>query len=82
MNTRPGTTLIAGGNEVHTGPRASKGRMFASAIGVLESDASIEDENEDNNGEVQHSTVLLHIDLCHILFSTIDYEYSHKKYKM
>ena len=51
LTTRPGTTLIAGGNEAHAGPRASKGRMFAFAIGVLESDASIEDENEDNNGE-------------------------------
>jgi len=83
LNTDPGTTLLAGGNEVHAGPPASNARMFAFAIGILEDSKTNEDEseyeNEDNNGEVQYSPVLLHVDLCCILFSIMDYEYSDEK---
>lgn len=85
----PGTTLIAGGsNHVHAGPPANEPRMFAFAIGIpeeqsgkdvatgdgegalLESDA----DQEENDGEVQYSPTLLHIDLCCILFGTLDFD--------
>lgn len=83
LKTDPGTTLLAGGNEVHAGPPAQNARMFAFAIGILEDSEDDQDEsefkNEVNNGEVQYSPVLLHADLCCILFSIIDYEYVDEK---
>lgn len=87
LTTDPGTTLLAGGNEVHAGPPAPNARMFAFAIGILEDSGSSEtndyDESEyyesENNGEVQYSPVLLHVDLCCIVFSLIDFEYSDQK---
>ena len=85
--TEPGTTLLAGGNEIHAGPPTTTdlGRMFAFAIGIPaeeeeEETASIgseeETEEHENDGEVQYSPVLLHIDFCCLLFSILDYEYS------
>lgn len=80
LTVDPGTTLLAGGNEVHAGPPASQARMFAFAVGVPEEDNELNKQEhytkfENNNGEVQYSPVLLHVDLCSILFSMIDFEY-------
>lgn len=95
----PGTTLIAGGNDIHAGPPTTESRMFAFAIGISEwcddkedeegvendSDYIPDDEDDDdasrvgenvNDGEVQYSPVLLHIDLCCLLFSILDNEYN------
>jgi len=86
--TEPGTTLLAGGNEIHAGPPTTTdlGRMFAFAIGIPaeeeeeEETDSIHNEEEtedvENDGEVQYSPVLLHIDFSCLLFSILDYEYS------
>jgi hypothetical protein len=77
FRTDPGTTLIAGGNEIHAGPPHSGPRMFAFAIGRPDNPASddvaVEDEND---GEVQYSPVLLHIDVCCLFFTLLDYEYT------
>eukprot|EP00581_Thalassiosira_minuscula_P032124 CAMPEP_0183774034 /NCGR_PEP_ID=MMETSP0739-20130205/40814_1 /TAXON_ID=385413 /ORGANISM="Thalassiosira miniscula, Strain CCMP1093" /LENGTH=435 /DNA_ID=CAMNT_0026015205 /DNA_START=107 /DNA_END=1414 /DNA_ORIENTATION=+ len=83
LETEPGTTLLAGGNEIHAGPPTAESRMFAFAIGIPEDDSVYshqEDNNishgdENNDGEVQYSPVLLHIDFCCLLFSIIDHEY-------
>ena len=69
----PGTTLLAGGNEVHAGPPTASSRMFAFAIGVPEELGDTE-HNEDNNGEVQYSPVTNHLDFCCLLFSILDQE--------
>ncbi len=70
--TRPGTTLIAGGNEVHAGPPTDRARMFVFGVGIPDGDeehASAEQsDNDDNNGEVQYSPVTFHIDFCTLLF--------------
>eukprot|EP00553_Chaetoceros_curvisetus_P013490 CAMPEP_0204634654 /NCGR_PEP_ID=MMETSP0717-20131115/29778_1 /ASSEMBLY_ACC=CAM_ASM_000666 /TAXON_ID=230516 /ORGANISM="Chaetoceros curvisetus" /LENGTH=310 /DNA_ID=CAMNT_0051653161 /DNA_START=70 /DNA_END=1002 /DNA_ORIENTATION=- len=71
LTMEPGTVLLAGGNDVHSGPPTTKARMFAFAIGIPE-DAS----EEENDGEVQYSPVLLHLDLCTILFPIMDLEYT------
>lgn len=84
LQTYPGTTLMAGGNEVHAGPPTTGPRMFAFAIGIPEEDVGGDDrygdeenfDDEDNNGEVQYSPVMLHIDFCCLMFSILDYEYS------
>lgn len=88
LQTDPGTTLLAGGNEVHAGPPTVGPRMFAFAIGIPEEgndnvdgdgDGNGNDdmeENDDGDGEVQYSPVLLHIDFMTILFSILDHEYS------
>jgi hypothetical protein len=73
QQTDPGTTLIAGGNEVHAGPPTVGPRMFAFAIGIPDEEDNI--EKEDNNGEVQYSPPLLQADLCCILFGAMDFEY-------
>ena len=82
----PGTTMVAGGNEVHAGPPTSGPRMFAFAIGVPEEgdrdadgDRDDNDGGEDNNGEVQYNPVLLHVDLCCILFALMDVEYPERQ---
>ena len=82
LQTDPGTTLLAGGNEIHAGPPTKGPRMFAFAVGVPDPDdiranehitmATFEDD--DNDGEVQYSPVLLHIDFCCLLFSILDYD--------
>ena len=82
--TDPGTTLLAGGDEVHAGPPTMEPRMFAFAIGIPESsvaDNSVADNNDDNDngenaGEIQYSPVTLHIDFCCLLFGILDYEYN------
>jgi hypothetical protein len=88
----PGTTLIAGGNDIHAGPPTTESRMFAFAIGISEcvdneyyeegtddydhdDDASGAEEKV-NDGEVQYSPVLLHNDLCCLLFSILENEYN------
>ncbi|KAL7437228.1 hypothetical protein ACHAXH_005512 [Discostella pseudostelligera] len=88
----PGTTLIAGGNDIHAGPPTTESRMFAFAIGISEcvdneyyeegtddydhdDDASGVEEKV-NDGEVQYSPVLLHNDLCCLLFSILENEYN------
>ena len=38
FNANPGETLIAGGNEVHAGPKTVGPRMFAFAVGIPEED--------------------------------------------
>ena len=73
LEADPGTTLLAGGNEIHAGPPTVGPRMFAFAIGIPEEETN---DNEDNDGEVQYSPVLLHIDFCCILFSILEHEYS------
>ncbi|KAL7542421.1 hypothetical protein ACHAWF_007172 [Thalassiosira exigua] len=79
--TEPGTTLLAGGNEIHAGPATTESRMFAFAIGIpqeaegAESHVEDVDEDDENDGEVQYSPVLLHIDFCCLLFSILDHEY-------
>mmetsp|Transcript_17830 Transcript_17830/g.35780 ORF Transcript_17830/g.35780 Transcript_17830/m.35780 type:complete len:454 (-) Transcript_17830:2295-3656(-) len=88
LQTEPGTTLLAGGNEIHAGPPTKHSRMFAFAIGVPEDkeiDADDDGQNEEdvlngddigkNDGEVQYSPVLFHIDFCCLLFSMLDHEY-------
>ena len=96
-NVEPGTTLIAGGNEVHAGPPTNGPRMFAFAIGIpqiknnilldyddvhIDEESDLEENMENdvrdgtNDGEVQYSPVLLHIDFCCLLFTILDYEYS------
>lgn len=95
-NVEPGTTLIAGGNEVHAGPPTNGPRMFAFAIGIPQTkndllyydNVHIDEESDwkenaenyvndgTNDGEVQYSPVLLHIDFCCLLFSILDCEYS------
>lgn len=78
----PGSTLIAGGNEVHAGPPTSSSRMFAFAIGMpATADEEIEPDEHNigapvNDGEVQYSPVTLHIDLCCLLFNIINHEYN------
>ena len=75
LQTDPGTTLLAGGNEVHAGPPTDGPRMFAFAIGIPEEGDDDAEENDDNDGEIQYSPVLLHIDFCSLLFSILDHEY-------
>ncbi len=89
LQTEPGTTLLAGGNEIHAGPPTVGSRMFAFAIGIpaeeidLDGDVDVqnkEDKSNDNDdgkndGEVQHSPVLFHIDFCCLLFGMLDHEY-------
>lgn len=78
----PGTTLIAGSvNHVHAGPPSPGPRMFAFAIGIPEDvdgrvpEASeTADETDDNDGELQYTPALLHLDLSCILFGTLDFE--------
>ena len=79
----PGTTLIAGGsNHVHAGPPASSPRMFAFATGIPEDVVdktqskleSIDDEDDDNDGEVQYSPALLHLDFSCIVFGMLDFD--------
>jgi hypothetical protein len=79
LQTDPGTTLLAGDNVVHAGPPTVEPRMFAFAIGIPEEDNQRNDETEDNNGEVQYNPVLLHLDLCCILFSMMDVDYYERK---
>ena len=94
LQTQPGTTLLAGGNEVHAGPASEGPRMFVFAIGIpkdgvcseLISNESVDDEEENssignNDGEVQYSPVLLHIDFCCLLFGILDCEYLHSTNK-
>jgi hypothetical protein len=76
MQANPGTILIAGGNEVHAGPRTTGPRMFAFAIGIPEDRGDETENDEDKDGEVQYTPVQLHIDLCCILFSLMDSEYA------
>eukprot|EP00978_Attheya_sp_CCMP212_P049723 scaffold700667_cov47-Attheya_sp.AAC.1 len=86
LQTEPGTTLISPGNEVHAGPPTVRPRMFAFAIGIPD-ETNHNDNNdhdhdhdhdggyhdEDNNGEIQYNPVLLHVDLCCILFGMMDF---------
>ena len=82
LQTDPGTTLLAGGNEIHAGPPTEGPRMFAFAVGVPDPDetrayeqaAHAAFEDDDNDGEEQYSPVLLHIDFCCLLFSLLDYD--------
>ena len=79
--TTPGTVLLAGGNEVHAGPPTHGSRMFAFAIGIPEDDNDVPDNDgmydyirdHENDGEVQYNPVLLHIDICTLLFVMMDY---------
>lgn len=90
LQTDPGTTLIADGNGVHSGPPTERPRMFAFAIGIPEEGVAkgcpdntygeheINDESKD--GEVQYNPVLLHADLCCILFSRMmEPEYTNRR---
>ena len=79
----PGTTMLAGGNDVHAGPPTMGSRMFAFAVGIpAESSVDLcennrqltEEEDNEGDGEVQYSPVLLHIDFCCLLFSILDNE--------
>jgi hypothetical protein len=76
LQTDPGTTMLAGGNEVHAGPPTAGPRMFAFAVGIPDPDEEATESGEvvddDNDGEVQYSPVLLHIDFCCLLFSLLD----------
>ncbi|KAL9185024.1 hypothetical protein ACHAXT_002801 [Thalassiosira profunda] len=81
LMAEPGTTLLAGGNEIHAGPPTTESRMFAFAIGIPKDDASengdsVESEGGENDGEVQYSPVLFHIDFCCLVFSILDLEYA------
>ena len=58
-----GALLVAGGNEVHAGPRTARPRMFAFAVGIPEGHGG-----DANDGEVQYNPVLLHVDVCCVLF--------------
>jgi len=53
-----GTLLVAGGNEVHAGPRTARPRMFAFAVGIPEGHGG-----DASDGEVQYNPVLLHVDV-------------------
>jgi hypothetical protein len=90
LTVEPGTTLLAGGNEIHGGPPTTESRMFAFAIGIPDQhkrgdEIAGDEENslllendgrdEENDGEVQYSPVLLHIDFCCLLFSMLDFEF-------
>ena len=103
LSTEPGTTLVAGGNEVHAGPPTTGPRMFAFAVGIPEVDkeengidlnlrgrddgnddghGDEEESNQDgsakNNsgdGEIQYCPVLLHLDLCSVLFAMMKNEF-------
>lgn len=69
MDVDAGTLLVAGGNEVHAGPRTSRPRMFAFAIGIPEGAG----DGDANDGEVQYNPALLHLDLCCICFGDLDF---------
>eukprot|EP00536_Pseudo-nitzschia_multiseries_P008886 jgi/Psemu1/288094/fgenesh1_pg.235_\ len=80
----PGTTLIAGGNEVHAGPPTTGPRMFAFAVGIPEEEVDSDlipegigndGDDEDNDGEIQYCPALLHTDLMCILFITMELEF-------
>ena len=87
LTVEPGTTLLAGGNEIHGGPPTAESRMFAFAIGIPEdrrecaadgdnySQVEYDVGDEQKDGEVQYSPVLLHIEFCCLLFSMLDFEY-------
>ena len=64
QNVAPGTTLLAGDNQVHAGPPTNGPRMFAFAIAIPEDD----DGQGENDGEVQYNPTLLLADLCCIVF--------------
>jgi hypothetical protein len=68
LETDPGTTLLAGGNKVHSGPPTSGPRKFAFAVAIPDpnnaergDDHSTKFESYDNDGKVQYSPVLLHM---------------------
>ena len=63
-----GALLVAGGNEVHAGPRTARPRMFAFAVGIPEGHGG-----DANDGEVQYNPVLLHVDVCCVLFGDLDF---------
>ncbi|KAG7369372.1 hypothetical protein IV203_032115 [Nitzschia inconspicua] len=87
LHCTPGTTLLAQGNQVHAGPPCQVPRMFAFCIGIPDDDdaqentnsncyddvpsVSLGDNKEDQNGELQYNPVLLHVDLCSILFAVL-----------
>jgi len=86
-NCKPGTTLIARGNQVHAGPPSNIPRMFAFCIGIPDDNIHPDDnggsvghldgagdDKEDQNGEIQYNPVLLHADLCCILFTSLDFD--------
>lgn len=70
QDTRPGTTLLAPGNEIHAGPPTSGPRLLVLAVGITES--SDQPREDDKNGEQQYNLVLLHVELCCILFALWD----------
>jgi hypothetical protein len=78
--TNPGTILCLGGNQVHAGPPTVGPRMFAFATGIPidpSNDKSNSDaDDHDNDGEVQYCPVLLHVDLCCLLFGFMDFDYA------
>mmetsp|Transcript_1145 Transcript_1145/g.1306 ORF Transcript_1145/g.1306 Transcript_1145/m.1306 type:complete len:460 (+) Transcript_1145:36-1415(+) len=90
FNADPGVTLIAGGNEVHAGPKNTGARMFAFAVGIPEDDddnstSNRSDDNERNsggdedaNGEIQYCPALLHVDLTCILFITMEIDFANR----
>ncbi|KAG7348658.1 hypothetical protein IV203_017363 [Nitzschia inconspicua] len=87
LHCAPGTTLLAQGNQVHAGPPCQVPRMFAFCIGIPDDDdaqenttnncnddvpsINIGDTKEDQNGELQYNPVLLHVDLCSVLFAVL-----------
>ena len=71
----PGTMQMGPGNSVHAGPPTTGPRMFAFAIGIPEHSDDDDGDSEENNGEVQYNPVLLHLDLCCILFTLLELEY-------
>mmetsp|Transcript_36704 Transcript_36704/g.80255 ORF Transcript_36704/g.80255 Transcript_36704/m.80255 type:complete len:437 (+) Transcript_36704:149-1459(+) len=71
----PGTMQMGPGNSVHAGPPTTGPRMFAFAIGIPEHGDDDDRDSEENNGEVQYNPVLLHVDLCCILFTLMEMEY-------
>lgn len=80
LTVDPGTMLIAGGNEVHSGPKTNGPRLFAFAIGIPDAEQQEEAEaaaenDEDRDGEVQYTPLLAHVDLCCILFGFMDLDY-------
>mmetsp|Transcript_30673 Transcript_30673/g.69298 ORF Transcript_30673/g.69298 Transcript_30673/m.69298 type:complete len:453 (+) Transcript_30673:100-1458(+) len=81
----PGTTLIAGGNEIHAGPPTSEARMFAFSVAMPSDSGGHQEINhndgkggqidtETNDGETQYNPLLLHLDFCCIAYSILDYE--------
>jgi hypothetical protein len=78
--TDPGTTLVAGGNEVHAGPPTTGPRMFVFAVGIPEGGGEGNDEEDSvdksGDGEVQYCPALLHMDLCSILFAMMHHEFT------